>query len=682
MKEKYADKLYESKEYYAAAEVYSELADKTIKSGSPNYTYCSRAGESAMQKKDYVTAARYYGQISIDKLSVQDAANYFQTLLVCQKYDDALQLSKQRVDLRNMLPAADAIYAGYVEDLKKDSSSYVVVDIPLNSNSGDFGLVLAGGKAWFASTRKPVGLMAKEYAWDNSYYMKIYTADQTGDFTFGAAELSDLSSKYHDGPVTFSPDGHRMLVTRNNRSESDGFVHFSLVEYELSSSGEWLERGAFKYNVPGKNTGQAFWSTSGRLYFVSDRDGGFGGSDVYYCDPKGKEWKEPVNAGKLINTIGDEFFPAEDKQGNLFFSSNGWLGLGGFDVFCLAKAAVSASNIGYPVNSSRDDIAYLPVKDDLAYFSSDRGNGVDRMYGLRIQPAIGTLLLSVLDADSQKSVTPDKAWLIDESGKRIPLEKTGTALSAAIERGKKYVVEVEKNNYRQQGKIEFGTENLRNKDTVLQTGSLELQYVDVDITIREKTTKETLSGVSGSFTDNTGNQVKFVSDSTGHSKVKLPVGDYALRAGKKGYLDFSDRQSVEKSESMILDLDLTAIKKNITFEVENILYDFSKYDLRPESMTELDKLAEFLILNDNIVVELSSHTDSRGSSKSNEVLSQKRAESCVNYLVSKGVSSSRIVAKGYGENKLLNKCNDGAQCSEEEHQMNRRTEIKILEVKL
>jgi outer membrane protein OmpA-like peptidoglycan-associated protein len=128
------------------------------------------------------------------------------------------------------------------------------------------------------------------------------------------------------------------------------------------------------------------------------------------------------------------------------------------------------------------------------------------------------------------------------------------------------------------------------------------------------------------------------------------------------------------------DVSLEKIKAGTKFTIENVFYDFAKATLREESKSELDKLADFLLKNDNIKVELSSHTDSRGSDSQNQKLSQARAQSCVDYLLSKGVKKENIIAKGYGESKLVNRCKNGVNCSEEEHQANRRTEIKVLSV--
>jgi outer membrane protein OmpA-like peptidoglycan-associated protein len=124
---------------------------------------------------------------------------------------------------------------------------------------------------------------------------------------------------------------------------------------------------------------------------------------------------------------------------------------------------------------------------------------------------------------------------------------------------------------------------------------------------------------------------------------------------------------------------LTKLKEGDEFELRDIYYDLDKATLRPLSIVQLERAYDFLVRNRNIKLELSSHTDSRASNEYNQNLSQRRAQACVDYLVKvKGIPSGRIVAKGYGETKLTNKCADGVPCTEEEHQLNRRTEIRIL----
>jgi outer membrane protein OmpA-like peptidoglycan-associated protein len=133
-----------------------------------------------------------------------------------------------------------------------------------------------------------------------------------------------------------------------------------------------------------------------------------------------------------------------------------------------------------------------------------------------------------------------------------------------------------------------------------------------------------------------------------------------------------------KCDSLIrLDCKMKLNTGNTFINLDQVLYDYNKWDLRPESIVELDKLVKYMKSND-LKVELSSHTDARGEDVYNEWLSQQRSNSCVNYIISKGISSTRIIAKGYGEYRLKNRCANGVECTDAEHQKNRRTELRIL----
>ena len=131
------------------------------------------------------------------------------------------------------------------------------------------------------------------------------------------------------------------------------------------------------------------------------------------------------------------------------------------------------------------------------------------------------------------------------------------------------------------------------------------------------------------------------------------------------------------NDTVFVQLHFERIVLDKTIVIENIYYDYDKWNIRPDAAIELDKIVTLLIDNPQIIIELGSHTDSRGARKYNETLSQKRAESAVQYIIDNGIDKSRITAKGYGEDKLVNNCADGVRCSEEEHQLNRRTEFKV-----
>jgi len=156
--------------------------------------------------------------------------------------------------------------------------------------------------------------------------------------------------------------------------------------------------------------------------------------------------------------------------------------------------------------------------------------------------------------------------------------------------------------------------------------------------------------------------------------------DYAATTELDGYMNDSKSFTTEGQPygTMQIVLNVEKVEVGQKFVMENIYYDFDKWDILPESEVELDKLVKIMKDNPSWEVELGSHTDSRGSDAYNEELSQKRSESAVNYIVSQGISRDRITAKGYGESQLVNKCDDGVQCTEEQHRKNRRTEFKIL----
>ena len=229
----------------------------------------------------------------------------------------------------------------------------------------------------------------------------------------------------------------------------------------------------------------------------------------------------------------------------------------------------------------------------------------------------------------------------------------------------------------------YSTVGKTESDTVYRDLVLKSKYIPLNTIIVYEKSKQPLVDADVLIVNKTtGEESTLHTDDAGRLNTELlRDNNYAIVAGKPGFIknskDISTKTTAEKIDESIA---LKKISKGVKFEVENVLYDFGKATLRPESKLELNKIVVFLNENPTIKVELSSHTDSRGSDNSNQALSQKRAQSCVDYLISQGVSKNSIVAKGYGETQLLNKCKNGVQCDEAEHQRNRRTEIKVLSV--
>jgi peptidoglycan-associated lipoprotein len=335
---------------------------------------------------------------------------------------------------------------------------------------------------------------------------------------------------------------------------------------------------------------------------------------------EGDAWSKPKNLGPDINTSGNELFPYVRKNGTLYFSSDGLIGMGGLDIFKAVSQPDGSwvvQNMKAPINSSADDFG-ITFEDDneSGIFSSTRkGRGNDELYSFEFPPLKFNITGLVKDEKTGAPIVSSTVSLIASDGSNLQAE----------------------------------------------------------------------TGTGGDF--------KF--------PLKSDV-DYIFLASKQGYLNGKEKETTkgqEKSRDFFVTILLSAIDKPI--ELPNIFYDFGKWDLRPESMVSLDKLVETLIDNPNVTIELMSHTDSRDTEEYNYQLSQKRAQSVVQYLIEKGIEPDRLEAKGYGESspKVVDAAINaqspflrlGATLSDQyinslandeqreiAHQINRRTEFRVL----
>jgi len=358
------------------------------------------------------------------------------------------------------------------------------------------------------------------------------------------------------------------------------------------------------------------------LYFVSDIPGGSGGKDLWMATraSSGDAWSKPRNLGPDINTPGNEVFPYVRKDGTLYFSSDGQIGMGGLDIFKAVPQPDGSwvvTNMKPPINSFSDDfgIAFEGDAERGIFSSTRKGRGNDELYSFELPPLVFSVTGLVKDEKTGAPITASTVQLIASDGSNLQAE----------------------------------------------------------------------TGASGDF----------------RFELKANV-DYIFLASKRGYLNGKGRETTkgqEKSRDFMVTILLTAIDKPI--ELPNIFYDFNKWDLRPESMVSLDKLVETLTDNPNVTIELMSHTDSRDTEEFNYDLSQKRAQSVIQYLIEKGIEPGRLSAKGYGESspKVVDTdiasqwpfLKNGVTLSESfinslptdeqkeiAHQINRRTEFRVL----
>lgn len=693
-KVKLAEEHFNRLEYYQAAPIYAELANKSIngKTKQPHWDHVRRAAYTYKQLFQYNQSKYYYSKLhDANQLTEADYVEYIDILRTIGKYDVAEDLlaDAYRVYPNNNFVATLKERNKQFGHLLQDSSRYSIEALSINSGKGEFCPTFYESGLLYMSKAKNAGFLNTKYSWDNAYFINMLYSPYDIDSTLIAGKVikDAFFSRAHDGPVSFSPDGNTMVITKNTlgKHKKDTLVVLALY-FSQKVNGEWKECTPFPYNNPKYNVGHACFANDGkRIYFASDAPGGRGEADLYYSDLINGKWTEPVNLGPKINTEQDDLFPfvLDDM---LYFSSNGHFGIGGLDVFQVNLATDgSVNNMGYPMNTSYDDFGIIALPGNKSgFFSSNRGDFIDRIYEWKLEdPKItfqGSLMAQYEGLEPMGNHTIIVKDLTLNSLDTIVTDESGS-FSVPIVFNHQYHMLAEQPYFKLSKDIAFNTSGILRDTAIIDSIFLKPTHILVKLKVVEKGTGKIIPLAKVSIRNaNTGEELSMLTDSTGMVEMQVPRwAAFVAHASKKRYVDGEANFNTtdENNKIITLLLELPPIRRGDIFTLENIFYDYNKASLRPESTASLDKLAAFIIEN-NVKIELSSHTDARGTDSYNMKLSQARAQSCVDYLLQKGVPKANIIAKGYGETKLLNRCKNGIVCTEEEHQANRRTEIKIL----
>lgn len=688
---KVADSYFQSYRFADAKEIYSELIFKDKLDVNQYMDLYRNAVQSSIKCNDYWFALKIYEKmVNSEKFDSDDAYALFKLnnfLGRYEKLDDLLQMPQ----ITGASGAKKELLEQYANqkpwvNLMKDTAGSTISFATFNSAYSDFGPVLYPGGLAFSSTRNNNGAKSK-------MDMANFTDNYIYQFSSKKVKaVSDILHKRHDGASYYDTLSKLWYVSKNLSPTKEKTLTTTGIFIQNSVTGNEI---AFPFNSNNYFIAQPYFDRNDqRLYFSSNMPGGLGGADIWYSNLQDGNWTEPVNAGPGVNTFEDEMFP--HKFGNTFyFSSNGHIGLGGLDIF---QSEMSNNqfgkpkNMGYPLNSYGDDLSLvLESNGETGYYSANRKDYefMDHIYAFKLVKVKiifeGMLYAEFHDPTPLENIAVLVTNSKDEVLDTIYSDASGK-ISYPLEKDETYHFILKDDKYEDHTEV-VATIDAAEEDTIRRDIGLVPKFVLLSTIVRDKKSQEPLPNTTLSFEDKSSGEIKkYTSDENGRLKVELPRNrEYDILASKKNYLDdqanvntFTKEKNLQNE--MILDLNLVKITSGTTIQVENVFYDLNKANLRPESRVELDKLAQFLLKNDNIKVELSSHTDSRGSDSKNQVLSQARAQSCVDYLIDKGVQVSNIVAKGYGESKIINRCKNGVKCSEAEHQLNRRTEIKILSI--
>lgn len=687
-----------------------DVFTRVVSKNPSNTAAMEKLADSYRLINNSVEAEKWYGALAaLPNAKASNIFQYAQFLKANGKYDDA---AKYYNTYAGMIPSDsrgidNKSIATTSKSLLEPNKAYTVSPININTKSWDYSPVYFKDGIVFVSNRGMDGSVKRKDNWTDSRFHDLYFAKKTSNTVFETPvrlKGSQPNRKYHDGSATFTSDFKETYFTRNNyltskaTKSSDNIIKLIIMKAVYNESdNKWVELSPLTFNNKEYSVAHPSLSKDGqKLYFISDMPGGEGETDIYVSTKQGNIWGAPVNLGKGINTPGKEMFPYIHDDGTLYFSSDGRMGLGGLDIYAASPNTNSFDapvNIGSPVNSNKDDFGYIMAADGKSgYFTSNRdgGSGEDDIYAFDREP-MQCIEGFVYDAKTNERIEGAKVEIINIPDMTTPV--SGDFKACPIKGGMKYLVTATKAGYRK-NTVEITAPLVGNAKVEIPLRKIE--NIDLVVTVTEKD-KGKMKGAIITLTDKrTGRSFPCTTGEEGvctyglqpNSNYELTITAPSPKEGCSYGKEIRQVSTVDKTAPSTIyeNAVLEALCEGDIVEIPDIYYDLDKFFIRPDAAKQLD-LFVLPAMNKypNMVIELGSHTDCRASVAYNAKLSQNRASAAVQYLVSKGISASRMSAKGYGESTLKVPCPcEGAvksNCTEEEHQKNRRTEFKIVRLR-
>lgn len=615
-----ANKNYSTNSFDKAQAKFLEL----VKRGKESKKILLYLANSYFNNSQYEKAVIWYNKL-ISKYTDELEPEVFYKASLCFKSQGAYDLSdtllEKYIDKTDNIVIKDYFKKNpdYLEKIKQNALPFGITPTIISSENSDFGPSFFGDdKLFFSSTKNSTG--NKEFEWSGEPFLDLFVADldSVGNLSNPKMISGKVNTEYHESSAIITIDKKKIYFTRNNYTKGklgkDKYKQVNLKIYSAESDDgeDWSNITELPFNDDNFSCAHPTLSLDEkRLYFTSDMPGTFGNSDIWYVDLfDDGEYGEPINLGPQVNTEFRESFPFISESNTLYFSSDGWIGLGGFDIYYTSidqkGFPIISKNIGEPVNSKLDDFGFI-YKDsiDIGYFSSNRkgiwGSKSDEIYKVRRSNCNVYITGVIRDEVTNKPISDAVLLLIDDTGKKVSEKKTDQdgayIFDNAVKCSKNYEVKV------------------------LKEPGYKSNYAKIEI-------------------PNNANKV---------------VKDIALN-----WINNCDPN------------DLICL-----LNINPILFDLDKYYINSKAAKELKKVYVALMKYPEIKIEISSHTDSRGSNEYNQKLSINRANETKSWLVKRGIDPSRLITNGFGEFDLENYCNDNIECEEDEHQANRRSVFTI-----
>ncbi|ANQ49351.1 OmpA family protein [Flammeovirga sp. MY04] len=558
-----------------------------------------------------------------------------------------------------------------IQPLMRDQDLFEVRSPSFNSNQDDFSPFKYNNGYVFSSNRKTKQTGGKKYAWDGGSFLDLFYVDSLGNVQNFS---SKINSKYHEASASISPDGNMIAFTRSSAKEKteDKESNLQLMIATKNGEGDWSKPQDFLWNMTDYSTGHPAFSSDGkRLYFVSDRPDGIGGSDIYYSDIKENgKFSSPTLMGKEINTEKNEVFPAIDGN-KLYFSSDGWGGLGGLDIVMqnLDSLYEKPVHLHAPINSSYDDFGGTKINLKSYYISSNRMTEFSDKGNDNILEVEKVFFKGIVIDKFERTPIPDA--LVEIDGKVVTKSDESGLFKVRFDQWPDLMPIIGR-------KQSYASDTLEGEEAAqtIEMGEpivLELAQPYIEGHVYDSLTKEPIIARLTIKDRSTETERVVFSDSTGYYRISAKAQEhYDFISERPRY--FTRRQATNTQDHYKTVRDIAM--NPIVGQRIRIYYNFDMSNIRDDASHSLDTVVNVMKYNPTITIELSSHTDIRGRDAYNQTLSDRRAKEAFDYAVRKGIAAERMTYKGYGETMPVIDCK-GKRCTEAEHQLNRRTEFYV-----
>ena len=650
-----AKRLFERTYYSEAIPVYERIMDQ-----NRSFEVVKNLADSYYYTNDYANAQRQYRFLISMFPEAADAEYYFkysQTLKASGNYDEANKVMRDYYLSTNNQKAIENLEKDnlILENISALGNRFDIKNLNINTHNSEFGAVLLGNKLVFSAVKRKPFTFEKVYKWNNESYLDLMSVSLKNMNVDSIKKFAvELDSPLHESNAVFTKNGKTMYFTRNNskdgvRAKNENKVSVLQIFKAELVDGKWRNITALPFNSDNYSVEHPALSTDEKtLYFASDMPGSIGSFDIYSVAILGSDYGTPKNLGSTINTDKKEQFPFISKDNKLYFSSNGHAGYGFMDVFVSEiknNEFVKPVNVGLPVNSGYDDFSFvIDSEKQHGYFASNRkgGKGGDDIYEIsEIQPLVVENCMQyisgiITDVTTKLPLEKAKVSLQDANKKEIESAFTSAdgrfSFSVACE--KSYTVYASKEEYTNDSKfLKLYKDRKKVNDASMALKSIKV-VKEEELAIEQQKKKQQLAD----------------------AEIKKKEKIAAIVAAEK---------------------DIVKDKERLLIKTDPIYFDYDLWYIRKESKPILNRVIELMKKYPEMVVEIGSHTDNRGNDKYNLDLSTQRANSTREYFLSQGIDKKRIFARGYGETVQIVKCQPSESCTEEQHELNRRSEFVI-----